>query len=249
MNLYTKLYEEFKEKTKEIKIEKLIIGLSYTAVKLSNNNIGLSFTWADNSIESISHDKNFSPENKPVIDYLDFITDKSPIKKSIGIAIINALNHDFAATLKDDDKNTRLLSNLKIDNNSKVAMVGFIPPMVKRLKEMGVTPDILDHGKKVGNEDQFLSNLKNRDFLIITSSSLLSKTFEKILSSRGDNTKTILIGPTTPMVPKVFKDEKISFLAGSHTLNHFNLDILREVSHGKGTPILKNFSRKIILKL
>ena len=249
MNIYDKLYLDFEKKGERIKIEKLMIGISYTAVKLSNGKSGLSFTWADKNIKTISHNKNFTPEGSFASEYLDFIKSENSLKKSIGMALINALNHEFASTLPGDDNNNGLFSHLKIDENSKISMVGDILPLVKKIKSKKIIPEILDSEKKTGNENQFLANLESSDILIISSSAILGSGFEKILEARGKNTETVLIGPTTPMTPDVFKNKRISILAGSHTITEFNQDILRETAHGKGTPVLKKFSRKIILKL
>jgi uncharacterized protein (DUF4213/DUF364 family) len=249
MDIYEKLFFAFENKAKDLYIKKIIIGSSYTCVKLSNGNTGIAYTLADKNQDLQLFSENLYPKNSEAKTCLYCIQSKNPLKKSIGIALINALNHDYALFLPDDDNNTGLFAQLDIKMNTKISMAGFVKPLADKIKTKTKFLNILDYDKKLGKETEFLKNLKSSDYLIITSSSLLNSTIEPFLNEKNKKTKAVLIGPTTPMSEQVFKGTGISLLAGSHILPGYEEIVMNKVAKGFGTPVLKKFLRKTILKI
>ncbi|MGM0418828.1 MAG: Rossmann-like domain-containing protein [Thermodesulfobacteriota bacterium] len=245
MNIYEKLFLAFEAKAKPLYIDKVLTGLSYTAVKLSNGNTGIAYT--NHGLKPFSEE--FYPENTEAINYLFFIKSQHPLKKSIGIALINALNHDYTLSLHDDDNNTGLFTYLDINSRTKISMAGFIKPLADKINTKTKFLDVLDYDKKTGCEKAFLKNLKKSDYLIITSSSLLNSTLEPFLKEKNQKTKAVLIGPTAPMSEQAFKGTGISLLAGSHIKPGCEEVVLEKVAKGFGTPVLKKFLRKTVLKI
>lgn len=244
MTIYENLFEAFRNIAKNQKIEKFIYGSSYTAVKLSDSSIGISYTMGNPSSKQIN---SYSKISAP--DLLSFITKENSFDKTISLALINALNFKKCQTMSEDNKNNGFLSEMNFSESTKVSMAGFIKPLAQKIKEKTKNIDVLDYGKNIGSEKEFFKNLKSSDYLILTSTSLLNSSFQKLIDETGENTKIFLTGPTTPMSNKAFKDTKISFLAGSHLIPGFEKELLDNIFFGYGTPVLKKFLRKIYLKL
>jgi uncharacterized protein len=101
----------------------------------------------------------------------------------------------------------------------------------------------LDSSRGMGSEDDFLNSLKDwADVLILTATSILNETTETILEHAGPRLKTIILGPSTPMVPAAFEHLPIHMLAGTVPLQREN--IFKAVRQGAGTPVIHKYSKK-----
>jgi uncharacterized protein (DUF4213/DUF364 family) len=75
----------------------------------------------------------------------------------------------------------------------------------------------------------------------------LNNTSEKILHHARADIKTVMLGPTTPMIAEAFEHLRVHMLAGTVPIDQEQ--ILKAIRHGMGTPILHKFSRKSYLNL
>jgi uncharacterized protein (DUF4213/DUF364 family) len=83
--------------------------------------------------------------------------------------------------------------------------------------------------------------------LFLTSTSILNNSTEEILANVHGKVKTLMLGPSTPMVAKAFDHLPVHMLAGTVPLDKENT--VKAVRHGMGTPVLHRFSRKSYLTL
>jgi hypothetical protein len=96
--------------------------------------------------------------------------------------------------------------------------------------------------------EDFYKKLKNwADVLFLTSTSILNNSTEEILAKVHAKVKTIMLGPSTPMVAEAFDHLPVHMLAGTVPLDREN--VIKAVRHGMGTPVLHRFSRKSFLSL
>jgi uncharacterized protein (DUF4213/DUF364 family) len=83
--------------------------------------------------------------------------------------------------------------------------------------------------------------------LFLTSTSILNNSTEEILANVHAKAKTLMLGPSTPMLAKAFEHLPVQMLAGTVPIEKDN--ILKAIRHGMGTPVLHRFSRKSYLEL
>jgi hypothetical protein len=127
-------------------------------------------------------------------------------------------------------------------------MVGYFGPLIKRFKQRQALLDILDQSRGLGEPTDFYKKLKNwADVLFLTSTSILNNSTEEILANVHARVKTIMLGPSTPMVAAAFEHLPVHMLAGTVPLDKEN--IVKTVRHGMGTPVLHRFSRKSYITL
>jgi uncharacterized protein (DUF4213/DUF364 family) len=127
-------------------------------------------------------------------------------------------------------------------------MVGYFSPLIKRFEQREAVLDILDQSRGLGRKEDFYNNLKNwADVLFLTSTSILNNSTEEILANVHAKVKTLMLGPSTPMVAEAFTHLPVHMLAGTVPLDRENL--IKAVRHGMGTPVLHRFSRKSYLYL
>lgn len=248
MILNDKLYRFFIDKARKVRVDTLCLGLGYTAVVSSDGGIGLAYTYFENKKSCMVLNASIDYESRAAVELLEKIKSDSPIERSMALALVNALNHQNALQLPEDENNEIMFETFKITKGTKVAMVGYFGPLVKRFEQKGAVLEILDRSRGLGRMADFYDKLQNwAEVLFLTSTSILNNSTEEILANAHGGVKTIMLGPSTPMVKKAFEHLPVHMLAGTVPLEKEN--ILKAVRHGAGTPVLHRFSRKSYLSL
>jgi uncharacterized protein (DUF4213/DUF364 family) len=248
MELNKRLYNLFVDKAQNVTVDIVSIGLGYTAVTTSDGGMGLAYTYFHDKASCVLLNRAVDYEKRPASDLLECINSTNTIERSMALALINALNYDQALKLPEDRKNQILFDEFNIGKNTHVAMVGYFGPLVGMLKQRKSNLEILDESRKLGKEEEFYKKLGNwADVLFLTSTSILNNTSEKILHHARADIKTVMLGPTTPMIAEAFEHLRVHMLAGTVPIDQEQ--ILKAIRHGMGTPILHKFSRKSYLNL
>ena len=248
MELNTRLYDIFLEHAQNVKVEVLSLGLGYTAVTTSDGGIGLSYTYFGDKKSCMVLNKHVDYEGKSADQLLEKIKSENTVERSMALALINALNYAEALNLPEDDDNKIMFDKFKIGKDRKVAMVGFFGPLVRNFEKMGVSLEILDLSRGLGEKKEFYNKLKNwAQVLMLTSTSVLNNSTEEILAHAAEKVKTVMLGPSTPMVADAFEHLPVHMLAGTVPVDKEMT--LKAIRHGMGTPVLHRYSRKVFLEL
>jgi uncharacterized protein (DUF4213/DUF364 family) len=248
MELNKKLYDLFIDRADKTTVEILSLGLGYTAVTTADGGIGLSYTYFGDKQSCMILNKHIDYEGQSAGLLLDKIKSKNMVERSMALALINALNYKDALNLPEDDDNKIMFEQFKISKGHRLAMVGYFPPFVRKFEEMGVLLEILDISRGLGQKQDFYLKLKDwADVLMLTSTSILNNTTEEILDHAGENLKSIMLGPSTPMAAEAFKNLPVHMLAGTVPVDKEKT--LKAIRHGMGTPVLHKHSRKVFLTL
>ncbi|UCF93795.1 MAG: DUF364 domain-containing protein [Desulfobacterales bacterium] len=243
MRLNHRLYELFIEKARRVRIESLSIGLGYTAVTTLDGGIGIAYTYFESkkSCQQLKHYVDYEGRAAPGL--LEKILGTETIQRSMALALINALNHAQALLLPTDRHNEILFEKLAIRAGTRVAMVGFFGPLLAKFKESQAALEIIDDSRGIGCKAKFYELLADwAEVLFLTSTSILNNTTEEILAHAGAKVKTVLLGPSTPMVAEAFAHLPVHMLAGTVPVD--KAKVLKAIRHGLGTPFLQKFSRK-----
>ena len=248
MILNAELYRFFIDKAQKVQVDTLCLGLGYTAVTTSDGGIGLAYTYFEDKKSCMVLNETADYEGRPAAVLLEKIKSDNPIERSMALALVNALNHQSALQLPEDENNQIMFDTFKITKDTKVAMVGYFGPLIKRFEQKKAVLEILDRSRGLGRLADFYQKLKSwADVLFLTSTSILNNSTEEILANVHAGVKTIMLGPSTPMVKKAFEHLPVQMLAGTVPVQKEN--ILKAVRHGAGTPVLHRFSRKSYLSL
>ncbi len=242
------LYDLFEDKARRVTVDRLCVGLGYTAVSTSDGGIGIAYSYFDTKNACMMHKNYDNPEGKPAIGLVEKILSDVPLEKSMALAAINALNFDTAGSIPEEPDNQVLLDDLGIKEGTRVAMVGAFKPLIHLIKNRGSDLTIYDIGKQVGEKHSFYEKLGQwAQVLILTSTSLLNNTAEEILGHINKEAKSVMLGPSTPLVRDVFDPYAINFLAGTVPVDKEGT--FRAIRHGTGTPVIQKFGRKVSIKL
>jgi len=246
MRLIENLYDHFCGKARGIKVASLFIGLSYTAVVTDDGGVGIAYTYVSER-HCCSMNRNYRDyEGESAADLLELIKSPVPLHRSMALALVNAMNYHVARMLPEDPTDAGWMNAFGIGRGTRVAMVGFFRPLMKRFKERGALVEILDDFQGIGDRASFYGKLREwAEVLLLTSTSILNDSTEEVLGRLAPGVKVVMLGPSTPMVAGAFRHLPVRILAGTVLVD--KEAVLKVIRHGAGTPVIHRFSRKVIM--
>jgi uncharacterized protein (DUF4213/DUF364 family) len=140
---------------------------------------------------------------------------------------------------------------LGVTSEDRVGMVGYIGPIVKELRQCARQVIVFDEAKTEMSEitatDQEAQLLPQCDVVILSATSLLNNTLDSLLEMTSTAREICLMGPSTPLIPEVFRLRNVTLLAGRHILDAPK--VLQIVSEAGGTKRFGKVTEKIYFDL
>ena len=185
-------------------------------------------------------------EGERAIELLEQIKSPAPLHRSMGLALINALNFDAASRLSEDPTDSIWMDTFGIGCETRVAMVGFFRPLMRLFQDRGAVVEVIDDSKGIGERGSFYGKLDGwAEVLLLTSTSILNNSTEEVLDHLAPGVKVIMLGPSTPIVAEAFTHLPVQILAGTVPVDKES--VLKAIRHGEGAPAIHRFSRKVYL--
>lgn len=243
-----RLYEHIETSAKDLRIADLRIGLSYVGIKLDNGSAGLAAVLPENSPRGCTVLKEAGTYvGSSAIEVLKNLVDgKNALHRTIGVATANALVFPKGGDNEDREATTYL--NLK--PGEKVAMVGLFSPLVEKIKATGAILAVIEKNPErldLLSPEEKQKALQDCDVAIITATTLLNNTFEETVNSLGKPRSVALLGPSTPLVPEIFRNTPVTHLGGVAVKD--SAKVMQIISEGGGTPALRPYLRFVNLLL
>ncbi len=236
-----------------IKVERAVIGLFFSGVKLSTGAGGICFTPVKEIPEAVCCPSSARAipgsgklNRQPVSYYLDEMVNNAPLKKALGIAVLNALSALCWNRIKPQDYSLKMgddpLENKIFPDDAYVVVIGALVPYIKMLKTRGRAFCILEKDTRTLKEDEMKyycppekadGEIAAADFLIITGTTLINNTLEDILDHSRPGADVTLVGPTASMLPDAFFRRGVDAIGGIAVTNaDMLLDTLIEAGSG-----------------
>ncbi len=228
MGIYAELVEKALPYARAKKVKRVCVGRCYTFVEVERLGAGLCYTpnFDSDSRCEITEELHFW--KKPVDLVIRGYLSGNQIERAVGLAAINAvLNNrkDVAKQVKPGD----VLSEISFSPEDEVLMIGYFESVFNRLKGRVRKVWVIPQEEKSLKVGGLGSNVK---VAIITAASLISQSLEEILGEVQGIPQVMLMGPTTPLAPEVFRFTPITWLCGSLVEDAEGL--FRRVCEGKG---------------
>ncbi len=243
------------EKAGNINVTDVRIGLGYTAVMLDTGSIGLAYTFRDKAESGCSVFQGKRPlAGSPVHDMLQYLSSDDLLERTLGLAAVNALFNttDVECSLPGSTSTEGdLLDVLALTKDDKVGMVGFFGPLVPVIKQRA--GELIIFEENMARADGLCPGSREAELLpscsvaIITATSILNNSFEPIAAAADKCRIKAVLGPSTPLVPGVFRNYGITHLSGVIVTDP--AAILRVVSEAGGMRFFKGATKKINLVL
>ena len=223
----------------------LTIGLGYTAVVVDGVDLGLSYTWFETKTCCSPAGRLAHVEGEPASVLLELLLSDDGIERSVGVATVNALTHTQAAACADDPPPGAVVRDLGAGAGSRVAMVGYFPPLARALEERGAELEVLDSARQMGDPARFEDRLRTwAEIVVLTGTTVLNGSVDSLLAATGPQARAIVLGPTTPLVPEAFAGTAVVALAGMVATDVDRVQ--RLVRRGAGTPEIQRYARKVV---
>jgi len=242
------LYKFILPEAKSRKIADLRIGLGYIGVRLDNGSTGIAAVLFDalpHGCTVVSAAGNFA--GSPATNLLQYLVGgKNPLEIAMGLAIANALIEPPTDAVDDREATT----HLNLHKGVKVAMVGLFSPLVARIQATGAELTIIEKNSariEILGDAEKKDALKSCDVAIITATTLLNNTFEEIINLLGTPRAVVLMGPSTPLLPAIFRDTPVTHLGGAVVAD--SARVMQIISEGGGTPALRLYLRFVNLMI
>jgi len=246
MLLTQRLYEIALPLARATSVAGLTVGLGYTVVTTADGGLGMSYTWLHDR-EKRSYENHYHDVEGEAADVLlERLLSDDPFQRSIGLATVNALNRKRALAFDDDGGMplSRSLRALEIGPGTHVCMVGYFPPLAGTLPGLGAELEVIDSSLGLGDPVRFRGLLGTwADALIVTATAILNDSIEDLLAAAAPRVRTLVLGPSTPLVPEAFSHLPVDLLAGIVPLDPVMIE--RVVRHGAATPGMKPYVRKV----
>lgn len=248
MKLNQALFDCLSAAAEGVTVGQVTIGIGYTAVSTTAGGVGIAATGIALSGPCAGNLKVTDFEGCPAAELLACIRAEDIMARTMALALINALNQPSTLTLPEDPDNRRMFDRFGIFSGARVAMVGYFPPLVRLLESKKIPLTVIDDARGIGNKPEFYRKLEDwADVLLLTATSILNNTTEAILCHAGKRLQTVLLGPSTPMLPAAFSHLPVHMLAGSAITD--GPGALKIVRHGGGARTLRPVTRKIFQEI
>ena len=218
----------------DITVQRVVIGLFFTGVKLSTGTGGMCYTPIKDIPQAVccpsSAGRIFDPvkvEGMPVGAVLPALTSREPMKTAVAIATLNALSATcwergstggYAIKMKMDAQDA-----VRMPVEKSVAVVGAFIPTLRALKQRGGTWWVIEQDPRTlkGDElDHFVAAekssevIRQADVLIITGVTLVNHTLEGLLDAAQPGTEIAVMGPTASLLPEPLFNRGVRIVGG-----------------------------------
>lgn len=220
----------------QITVDRAVFGLFFSGVKLSTGHGGLCFTPVKEMPEAVccpSTAKAMPLSGKlvgrSVLNYIEDVHSKNPLKKTLGIATLNALSTLCWEKEKADDLNYEIImgedafEKVDVSQYQKTVVIGALVPMLKKLTNAGADYKVLEMDSRTlkGKELEHYAPatdahlyIPDADLIVITGVTILNNTLYDLLKMAKKGAEIIVTGPTASMLPDAFFKYGVTLLGG-----------------------------------
>jgi len=254
--------ELYEDRLHDITVERLVMGIFFTGVKLSTGLCGISYTPTaeihkrSGCLQIGSTSRRELPFKGALVSDLLAISDDDLLLRTVRIVILNALSalfltHNLYCIVEDCDA----LDMIDPASMNKICMVGAIRPFVDRFKEMDhVKLQIVEQKIESLRRDEIryfvpsaeaASALSLCDTAVITGAAIANGTMDTLLGYTGRAKHVIVAGPTAGFIPDALFRRGVSVVSTVVVVRpEMTLDFLAE-----GMGAYQLFRNKCIRKI
>jgi len=228
--VYQNIEKKFNAELGNLTIIDVRIGSLMGAVKLSDNSYGMASAIQDSEIHCDKKNRdfgNFTPlqiVGHKVSEL--FKHDKnSATVQILKIAVLNAFFQKFAKTnTYKIIRNTDPIDILDLNKYKSIAMVGAFHSYINKISKFNNNLQVLElnkqaflphHQKYYVPAEKFREIIPASDLVIITGLTLVNNTFDNLLSVIPTTSKSIIIGPSSSIIPDLFFQKNIDIIGGT----------------------------------
>lgn len=244
------LIEKRRSQLENFKLSGVCVSLCYTAVMLDNGYVGLCHT----PTEDIGHShwgRRRDFHGFKALEIARLANSFDMIERTVGIATLNALSQH----LMDSEGYERqfgmdAFDAMNVRREDSVAVVGYIRPLVGKLRENALEVHVFERNPQLRGDalpDTFVDSiLPKADVVVISGSSLVNGTLDRLLELSEKARVVVMTGPTAGMLPEPLFERSVNVVAGVRAKGP---KVMEAVAEAKPFVVFKDLVEKYILKI
>ena len=236
-----------------VTVERVVLGLFFTGVKLSNGYGGVCYTPIKAIPEAVCCPSSAKAMPAPgrlrgrnAVQFADEALAGSPLQKALGIAVINALSNEYLAQGPSAayvvKPGVDPIDELPLSEDAFVVVVGALVPYLRMLKARAKPFCVLEQDPATLKPDempfykpaeQAAEMVPRADVMITTGTTLINGTLEVLLMMARRDARIVVVGPTASMLPDAFFRRGVYAVGGVRVTDPDQLlDVLAEGGSG-----------------
>ncbi|MCF8470221.1 MAG: DUF364 domain-containing protein [Parvibaculum sp.] len=251
--LHAAVIGQLGEEAKELTLDRAVIGIFFTGVKLSNGAGGLCATPIKSVPEAVCCPSSAMAMPTPgkiagrrAVDLLDNLYRAQDLRRALAIATLNALAE--TAWLRDGPPdgveclNGDAFDALKIEPGQRVVLVGAFPPYMRELRRRGQPFHVLEMDPAVLKPEEMPFYVPAEqapdvvplaDIFITTGTTLVNGTLDGLLRLLRPGAEAAVIGPTATLIADPYRPRGVTVIGGTRVRGPDELlDLLAEGGSG-----------------
>ena len=248
-------------------IERAAFGLFFSGVKLSTGHGGLCFTPVKEIPQAVCCPSSAAAmplsgklRGRPAQQYLEDVFSDNILKKTLGIAALNALSallwERFPPTEYSIEYGQDAFDRIDPEKFKKAVVVGALVPMLKKLLKAECDFRVLEQDARTLKPQELAHYapakdaaryVPDADLLVITGVTILNDTLPDLLTMAKPGAEILVTGPTASMIPDALFDAGVTMTGGIVvTKPDEALDILCE--GGSGYHLFGKSAERTVIK-
>lgn len=257
----------FGKELDDIVVERAVFGLFFSGVKLSTGAGGLCFTPVKEMPEAVCCPSSAKAmplsgklKGRPVKEYLNDIFGGNVLKRTLGIAALNALS--MTAWEREQPQDYEILmgedafDRLDVMKYKKTVVIGALVPMLKKLIAADADFHVLEQDARTLKEREMkyyapaedaYKYVPDADLLVITGVTILNDTLPGLLEMAKPGAEILVTGPTASMLPDAFFKRGVTMLGGIQVTDADGLlEIISE--GGSGYHFFGKYAERTVIR-
>ena len=198
----------------------------FCALRLNDGSVGTAFVLLGDTLARLQQHAPGELVGKPALDVARRFAEDDPVERALGLAAINAITqHVFRRAGYEPDLAADSLGSLRLGPGDRVGMIGFFPPLVPRVRELGLPLTVVELRAELVREAPGLSvtldpkRLAGCNKIVSTSTVLLNDTLEEILGYCRHAEALALVGPSASCFPDPLFARGVTTMGGYWVLD------------------------------
>ena len=222
------------EEIDTLTVERAVLGLFFSGVKLSNGFGGVCYTPTKDIPEAVccpSSAKAMPLSGKltqrPVRQYLQDLFGDNVLRKILGVAVLNALSAFCWTRMSEKpyslETGCDAFDDVVLNPGQKAVVVGALAPMLRWLLKENADFRVLEQDPATLKDwempyyappEDAVHYVPEADVLVITGTTLINDTLEGLLEMAKPGAQIVVTGPTASMLPDAFFKRGVTSLGG-----------------------------------
>jgi len=198
----------------------------FCALGLDDGSVGTAFVLLGDTLARLQAHAPADYAGRPALEIARLFASGDPVERALGLAAINAVTqHVFRRAGYEPDLAADSLGSLALRPGDRVGMIGYFPPLVPRVRALGLPLTVLELRAELVKEEPGLTvtldprRLADCNKIVSTSTVLLNDTLEDILGYCRHADELALIGPSASCFPDPLFARGVTSLGGYWVLD------------------------------